>query len=370
MLFSPFASRDLVLRNRLVMSPMCQYSAPDTGPFIGSANEWHLVHYGSRAAQGVGLILVEATAVEARGRISPNDLGLWQDGQVEGMRRVVAFCHGQGAAIGVQLAHAGRKAGCARPWEGGAQLARDRGGWERVSAGDLPFKEGEEAPRRLDTAELRGIVDAFVASTVRALQAGFDLVEVHAAHGYLLHQFLSPLSNHRDDAYGGSLENRARLLLEVVEAVRAAWPAGKPLFVRLSATDWAAGGWDLPECVALASMLASRGADLVDVSSGGLTPAQQLKPAPGFQVPFAAAIRAGAQMPTGAVGLITGAAQAEAILAEGKADLVFLGRELLRNPGWALRAMRELGGDALAGVTGKADEGIAPQYLRAKREWS
>ena len=359
-LFSPLQLRDLRLRNRLAMAPMCQYSAMD-----GLANDWHFVHYGSRANLGLGLIVVEATGVEARGRISPGDLGLWNDAQVEPLRRLVEFAKKAGAAVGVQLAHAGRKAGCARPWEGGSQLSPEAGGWDCIAPSALSFKEGERLPTALPEYALGGILEAFVAAARRAEAAGFDLVEIHGAHGYLLHQFLSPLSNQRSDRYGGSLENRARLLLEVVEAVRKAWPAGKPLIVRLSATDWAPGGWDLPECVQLCGMLKARGVDLVDVSSGGLVPTQVIKAGPGFQVPFAAAVKTGAGIPTGAVGLLTGAAEAQAILAEGKADMVLLGRELLRNPGWAFEAMRELG---VPGI-GQGGEAFVPaQYHRAIKE--
>lgn len=346
------------------MPPMCQYSAVD-----GLAGDWHLVHYGSRAAQGLGLIIVEATAVEARGRISAHDLGLWKDEQIVPLRKVVDFVKAQGAAIGVQLGHAGRKASGARPWEGGAQLSPSQGGWECVAPSALPFKDGEAVPRALSKAELGDIVDAFAAAARRALAAGFDLVELHAAHGYLLHQFLSPLSNRRDDEYGGSFANRGRLLLEVVDAVRKVWPTDRPLFVRLSATDWAEGGWDVPESVALCGLLKERGVDLVDVSSAGLVATQKVIIGAGYQVPFAAAIRDGAGLPTAAVGLITEAAQAEAILEEGKADLVLLGRELLRNPGWPSRALRELGVESFDGSPGIGG-GMAPQYLRSLREQS
>ena len=359
------------------MPPMCQYSAVD-----GMAGDWHLVHYGSRAAQGLGLIIVEATAVEPRGRISPNDLGLWKDEQIASLRKVVDFVKAQGAVIGVQLGHAGRKASGARPWEGAAQLPPSLGGWECVAPSAIPFKEGELAPRSLSKSELGEIVGAFVAASRRALSAGFDLVELHAAHGYLLHQFLSPLSNRRDDEYGGSFANRARLLLEVVDAVRKVWPAERPLFVRLSATDWAEGGWDLPECVALCGILKEHGVDLIDVSSAGLVATQKVIVGPGYQVPFAKAIRSGAGIPTAAVGLITGVAQAEAILDEGKADLVLLGRELLRNPGWPSLALRELGVEYFDGRTSEVDisiqsgaaigygRGLAPQYLRSLPERS
>ncbi len=363
LLFSPLKLRNLTLRNRIGMPPMCQYSAVD-----GMAKDWHLVHYGSRSALGLGLIVVEATAVEARGRITPHDLGLWKDEQIEPLARVVDFSKTGGAAMGVQIAHAGRKASCARPWDGSAQILRKDGGWECVAPSALPFIEGDEIPRALSKAELTDIVASFQAAARRALAAGFDLVEIHGAHGYLLHQFLSPLSNLRDDEYGGSFANRARLLLEVVDAVRKVLPEGMPLLVRLSAKDWVEGGWDLPECSALCGILKDRGVDLVDVSSGGLSAAQKLVLGPGYQVPFAAAIRAGAGVATGSVGLITEPEQAEAILAEGKADLVFLGRELLRNPGWPTRALRELGAQAFD-ASGLPGGGLAPQYLRSIKEW-
>ncbi|HUX39189.1 MAG TPA: NADH:flavin oxidoreductase/NADH oxidase [Rectinemataceae bacterium] len=363
-LFSPLRLRNLTLRNRIAMPPMCQYSAVD-----GMANDWHLAHYGSRAALGIGLIVVEATAAEARGRITPHDLGLWKDEQVEPLRKVVDFSKAGGAAMGVQIAHAGRKASCARPWDGGAQIARDGGGWECVAPSAFPFKEGERSPRALSKNELGDIVASFAAAARRALAAGFDLIEIHGAHGYLLHQFLSPLSNSRDDEYGGSFANRARLLLEVVDAVRKVMPEGMPLLVRLSAKDWAEGGWDLPECGALCGILKDRGVDLVDVSSGGLSASQKLVLGPGYQVPFAAAIRSGAGVATGAVGLITEPEQAEAILSAGKADLVFLGRELLRNPGWPTRALRELEAQSFDGSE-FVGGGMAPQYLRSVREWT
>ncbi len=329
-LFSPLTLRGVTLRNRVVMSPMCMYVADHDG----LATDWHLAHYLARAVGGVGLIITEATAVEARGRISENDLGLWDDAQVEPLKRVVRLCQAEGAATCVQLAHAGRKA-----WSG----TRGQGPATPVGPSALPFDAGWVTPHALDAGELGDIVAAFAAAARRAEAAGFDAVEVHAAHGYLLHAFLSPLSNRRDDAYGGALENRARLLLEVVEGVRAAWPEERPLLVRLSATDWAAGGLTVEDQVQVARWLRARGVDLVDCSSGGAVPAAPPETGPGYQVPFAAQIRREAQVGTVAVGLITSPQQADTIVRTGQADLVALGRELLRNPYWPLHAARSLG---------------------------
>lgn len=350
-LFTPLTLRSVTLRNRLAMSPMCQYSAQD-----GLANDWHLVHYATRAVGGVGLVVVEATGVQARGRISPGDLGLWDDAQVEPLARVTRLVAEAGAVPCLQLAHAGRKGSTARPHEGGGPLPAAGGGWKTVSASDLPFGDGHEPPEPLDTAGLRGVVESFVAAARRALAAGFQAVEVHAAHGYLLHQFLSPLSNRRTDAYGGSFAGRTRLVREVVAAVRAAWPERLPLFVRLSATDWADGGWGIDETVELCRGLAALGVDLVDVSSGGLL-ATALPPAgPGYQAAFAERIRREAQVKTGAVGLITTPEQADHVIRSGQADVVLLGRQLLRDPYFPLRAATRLG-----------QEGPWPrQYLRAR----
>ncbi len=353
MLFDPLTLRGVTLRNRLGVSPMCQYSAKD-----GLAGDWHLVHYGGLAQGGAGLVLTEATAVEPRGRISPGDLGLWDDGQVEPLARVARFVASQGAVAGVQLAHAGRKASVRPPFTGGgAPLEPVEGGWAVVGPSALPFAEGHPCPAALSDAEVAALPGAFAAAAGRALAAGFRVVEVHAAHGYLLHQFLSPLSNRRTDRWGGGFEGRTRLAREVVRAVRAAWPERLPLLVRLSATDWVDGGWTPDETVALARELTGLGADLVDCSSGGLVPYAQVPAAPGYQAPFAARVRREAGVPSAAVGLITGAAQAEALLREGQADLVLMGRELLRDPRFPLRAASELG-----------VEGPWPaQYLRARR---
>jgi len=332
-LFDPITFRGLTLRNRIVMSPMCQYSAGTDG----RATDWHLVHYGSRAVGGVGLVILEATAVESRGRISDADLGLYDDSQVEPLARIVRFCQAHGVPVGVQLAHAGRKAWSPRKGEGPEPA---------VAPSAIPFASDWRVPVELETSEIPGIVEAFVAAARRALQAGFDVIEIHAAHGYLLHEFLSPLSNRRRDAYGGDLRGRMRLLLEVVEAVRDAWPEERPLFVRLSAVDWAPGGLTIEDTVAIARALRERGVDLVDCSSGGVVPPPEPIPAgPGYQTAFAAEVRRQAGIATGAVGLITEPAQADTIVRSGQADLVLLGRQLLREPYWPLRAARELGVD-------------------------
>ncbi len=338
-LFTPFMSRGVTFRNRVVMSPMCQYSAVD-----GSATDWHLVHLGSRAAGGAAAIIAEAAAVAPNGRISPDDLGVWHDRHIEPLRRVFTFVAEQGAVPGIQLAHAGRKAGTAPPWRGGAPLAAADGGWtDQAAPSALPFADGYPVPQALDEAGIAGVITAFAAAAGRALAAGAQVVEVHAAHGYLLHQFLSPLSNRRDDRWGGSYANRTRLAREVVAAVRAAWPDHLPLWVRISATDWVDGGWCEDEAVALARDLAGLGADLVDCSSGGNVPGAAIPVGPGYQVRFAERIRREAGVATGAVGLITEPAQADAIVRECRADLVLLGRVLLREPHWPLHAALALG---------------------------
>ncbi len=329
-LLSPLAIRGIRFRNRIVMSPMCQYSATD-----GLANDWHLVHLGSRAAGGVALVMVEATAVTRDGRISPGDMGIWEDRHIEPLARIARFVHSQGAVAGIQLAHAGRKASCDVPWKGGGSLKTpEQGGWTVVGPSPIPFAEGGPVPVSLDEAGIEGVVAAFEAATRRALAAGFCVIEIHSAHGYLLHEFLSPLSNHRHDQYGGSLENRMRLLLRVATAIRRLMPDTLPLFVRISATDWADGGWDADQSVVLARRLKELGVDLIDVSSGALTPKARIPVAKGFQVPFARKIRDEAEIKTGAVGMITEPAHANEIITEGDADLVFIGRELLRQPYW------------------------------------
>jgi 2,4-dienoyl-CoA reductase-like NADH-dependent reductase (Old Yellow Enzyme family) len=350
-LFEPLPLRGLTLRNRIAVSPMCQYSCTD-----GAANDWHLVHLGARAVGGAGLVLTEATAVEARGRISPADLGLWDDRLIEPLARVVRFVEAQGAASGIQLAHAGRKGSTAPPWEGRSGLSAAEGGWTPVAPSALAFAEGYPEPAALDAAGIAHVVGSFAAAARRARAAGVRVVELHAAHGYLLHQFLSPLSNRREDAWGGSFQARTRLVREVVSAVRAAWPEELPLLLRLSATDWVEGGWDLEESVALCRALRPLGVDLVDVSSGGLSPRQHIPAGPGYQAAFAERIRREAGIATGAVGMLTSPEQCDHVLRSGQADLVLLARELLRDPHFPLRAARALG-----------QEGPWPrQYLRAR----
>ena len=339
-LLTPFTLREILFRNRIAVSPMCQYSSED-----GFANDWHLVHLGSRAVGGAALVMTEAAAVEARGRISPQDLGIWKDEHVEFLARIAAFVRQQGAVAGIQLAHAGRKASTWRPWEGSGVIPESDGGWRAVAPSAVPFSAGDPTPAELSKTEIRGTVDSFGAAARRALRAGFQVAEIHAAHGYLVHQFLSPLSNQRTDEYGGAFENRIRLALEVAEAVRAVWPAGLPLFVRVSATDWAPGGWDIDECVELAWRLRAVGVDLIDCSSGGAVPHQKIALGPGYQVPFAARIRKEAGVATGAVGMITTPQQAEEIVSSGQADMVLLAREFLRDPYFPLHAAKALGGE-------------------------
>lgn len=340
-LLSPLTIRGVTFRNRIVMSPMCQYSAVE-----GLANDWHLVHLGSRAVGGVALVVVEATAVTRDGRISPGDTGIWSDAHVEPLARIARFIRSQGAVAGLQLAHAGRKASCEPPWLGGASLkTADSGGWPVVGPSPLPFYDGDPLPVELDEAGIAGIVSAFVDAAVRAVAAGFQVIEIHAAHGYLLHEFLSPLSNRRIDQYGGSLDNRMRLPFEVVERIRRVMPDELPLFVRISATDWADGGWDLDQSVVFARRAKDLGVDLIDVSSGALVPKVHIPVAKGYQVPLARRIRHDAAIKTGAVGLITEPQYADELVTGGDADLVFIGRELLREPYWALKAQHVLGAE-------------------------
>jgi 2,4-dienoyl-CoA reductase-like NADH-dependent reductase (Old Yellow Enzyme family) len=337
-LLTPLAIRSVTFRNRIGVSPMCQYCAVE-----GFADDWHLVHLGSRAVGGAGLVVVEASAVTRDGRITPGDLGIWDDRHVEPLARIARFVAGQGAVPGIQLAHAGRKASCDLPWKGGERLkTAAEGGWPVVAPSPIPFHEDDPQPIPLDEQGITGIIDAFTAAARRALQAGFRVIEIHSAHGYLLHEFLSPLSNHRTDRYGGSLENRMRLVLEVAGAVRRVMSAELPLFVRISATDWVEGGWDLPQSIALAKSLAPLGADLIDCSSGGLVPKAVIPVGKNYQVPFAAAIRREAGIRTAAVGLITEPEQANEIITAGEADMVFLAREMLREPYWALKAQQTL----------------------------
>lgn len=336
-LFSPLPIKKIVLKNRIAISPMCQYSAKD-----GFANDWHLVHLGSRASGGAGLIIQEATAVAPEGRISPEDLGLWNDLQIEKLQTINQFIISQNSIPGIQLAHAGRKASVSAPWIGNKKLDESQGGWETVAPSAVAYHSDEKEPIALDQIGIQKVISDFKSATKRALQAGFQVLEIHAAHGYLLHQFLSPLSNFRTDEYGGSFENRIRLLLEVLEAVQSEWPKNLPLFVRISATDWAEGGWNIDESVQLSKILKEKGVDLIDVSSGGLVSHQQIPLGPNYQVPFAEKIKKETGILTGAVGLITEAIQAEEIISSGKADLVLFARESLRNPNLALDFAKEL----------------------------
>ena len=349
-LFAPLSIRDLTFRNRIAVSPMCQYSAED-----GFVNDWHLVHLGSRAAGGAALVIMEATAVEPRGRISPADAGIWKDEHIGPLARITRFIRGQGAAAGIQLAHAGRKGSTRPPWEGGGVIPEREGGWRTAAPSAVPFRPEEPPSAELTVSEIASLVEAFAAAAHRAYKAGFEVAEIHGAHGYLIHQFLSPLSNHRTDRYGGALANRLRFALEVAEAVRGAWPERLPLFLRISATDWVEGGWNLDESVELARLMKALGVDLVDCSSGGSSAHAKVPLEPGYQVPFAERIRRDAGILTGAVGLIVQPRQADEIIRAGKADVVLLAREFLRNPYFPLNAAQALG----VKVTPPA------QYLRA-----
>ncbi|HLU29433.1 MAG TPA: NADH:flavin oxidoreductase/NADH oxidase [Glycomyces sp.] len=343
-LFEPIRLRELAIPNRVWMAPMCQYSADDAGEAVGAPNDWHLQHYVSRAVGGAGLVMVEATGVSPEGRISPSDLGLWNDVQRRAFARVVERVKEQGAVAGIQLAHAGRKASTAVFWRGEGPLSAEEGGWTPLGPSPVPFAEGHLVPHGLTREELRGVAAEFAASAKLALEAGFEVVEVHGAHGYLLSSFLSPLANRREDEYGGSFENRVRFPLEVVDAVREVWPKRLPVLFRISATDWAGDeGWTPEDTVRFAPLLAAHGVDLLDVSSGGNTAGARIPTGPGYQVPFAARVRRETALPSGAAGLITEPAQAAKILADGEADVVLLGRELLRDPYWPRRAARELG---------------------------
>ena len=351
-LFSPVALRDVMLRNRVVVSPMCEYSSAD-----GFANDWHVVHLGSRAVGGAALMLTEAIAVTPEGRISPQDLGIWKDEHVEQLARIARFCESQGARFGTQLAHAGRKASTRRPWDGHGRVAPADGGWTPVAPVTTPFDATYPVPEALDETGIARVIAAFADGARRTLEAGGSVIEIHGAHGYLIHQFLSPLINTRTDRWGGSLENRTRLAREIVRAVRGVWPERLPLFVRLSATDWADGGWDPDQTVELARMLGGEGVDLIDVSSGGAVPVPPgaIPVGPLYQTPFAERIRREAGIAVGTVGMITEPADAEAIVADGRADLVVIARELLRDPYWPLFAARALG----------AEVAWPPQYQRA-----
>jgi 2,4-dienoyl-CoA reductase-like NADH-dependent reductase (Old Yellow Enzyme family) len=354
-LFSPFQLRSLTFSNRIGVSPMCEYSSQD-----GFATDWHLVHLGARAQGGAGLVTLEASAVTPEGRITPGDLGIWKDGHIPNLQRIAQFIHSQGVRAGIQLAHAGRKASMSVPFNGERLLSPAEGGWQPVAPSAIAFSPTYAIPQALDQAGIDATIQAFRLAAQRALAAGFDFVEIHAAHGYLLHEFLSPLPNQRTDTYGGSFDNRTRLLLQVVDAVRAEWPAHLPLFVRISATDWAEGGWNIDESVQLAHLLRDHGVDLIDCSSGGQVPNAKIPVGPGFQVQFAAKIRREANIPTAAVGMITDPVQADTILANGEADLVFLAREMLRDPFWPLHAAIALNEPA----------SWPPQYLRAAPQHS
>lgn len=337
-LITPFRLREIELKNRIVVSPMCEYSAVD-----GHPQTWHLVHLGSRAVGGAALVFTEATAVEARGRISPSDTGMYLDSHIDSWRPIAEFIRKQGAVPGMQLAHSGRKGSTSAPWLGGKKVPPEQGGWQPVAPSPEPFDKDYPMPRALSAAEIHEILDAFHSAAERAFTAGFQVLEIHAAHGYLLHEFLSPLSNFRQDEFGGNFENRIRIVLQVAQAVRKVWPARFPLFVRVSATDWKEGGWDLNQTIELSKRLKLLGVDLIDVSSGGLVPGVQIPVGPGYQVPFAEAIRQQAGIATGAVGMITEPNQADTILKDGKADLVILAREVLRDPYWPRRAAQALG---------------------------
>ncbi|WFB06457.1 NADH:flavin oxidoreductase/NADH oxidase [Streptomyces sp. LX-29] len=361
-LFQPYTLRSLTIPNRIWMAPMCQYSAEVFGPNAGVVNDWHFSHYTSRATGGTGLILVEATAVSPEGRISIADLGLWNDAQVEAFRPITAFLKERGTVPGIQLGHAGRKASTEQQWLGSGPVPPERHGWQTLAPSPLPFDEEYPEPEELTTDQIQEIVGQFAAAARRALSAGFEVVEIHGAHGYLIGQFLSPHTNHRTDEYGGSFENRTRFALEVVDAVRAVWPEELPLFFRISATDWLTEnpedereGWTADETVRFAALLREHGVDLLDVSTGGLVPHARIPTGPGYQVPFATRVREETGLPVAAVGLITEPRQAEKIVANGEADAVLLGRELLRDPYFARRAARELG----------ADLQVPPQYHRA-----
>jgi len=349
-LFSPLTIRGVTFRNRIAVSPMCEYSSED-----GFANDWHLVHLGSRAVGGAGLVITEAAAVEPRGRISPADLGIWRDEHVEMLSRIARFIREQGAVPGIQLAHAGRKASTRVPWEGGATIPESGGGWQTVAPSAIPFRPSEPAPQELSKSSIGSIVESFASATRRAVAAGFQVVEIHGAHGYLIGEFLSPLSNRRADEYGGAFEGRVRFALEVAAAVRGAWPEPLPLFLRISATDWVEDGWRIEDSVELARRLRPLGVDLMDCSSGGQVPHVKIPLGPAYQTPFAERIRREAGILTGAVGMITEPHQADGIIRDGRADMVLLAREFLRDPYWPLHAAKALG----------TQEAVPKQYSRA-----
>ena len=350
-LFSPLTIRSVTFKNRIAISPMCQYSSVD-----GFANDWHLVHLGSRAVGGAALVMQEATAVSAEGRITYGDAGIYSDAHIDKWRSIVDFIHTQGAVAGIQLAHAGRKASSTLPWQGGKQIKCQDGGWQSVAPSAIAYYENDEPPAALDTEGIKKLIADFREAAERAHRAGYRVIEIHAAHGYLVHEFLSPLSNKRTDEYGGPFENRVRLLREIIASVRSVWPEELPLFVRISATDYAEGGWNEEESIQLSRLIKDEGVDLVDCSSGGLVPKVQIPVGPGYQVPFAAKIKNEAGIPTGAVGMITTAEQAEEILAAGQADMIFIARQSLRDPYFPFHAAKEMNEDIIWPV----------QYDRAK----
>ncbi len=338
LLYSPLKLRELTLPNRIVVSPMCQYHSVE-----GMANDWHLVHLGSRAVGGAGLVFTEAAAVSPEGRISPDDLGIWSDKHIEPLKRITSFIHAQGSISGIQLAHAGRKASTAPPWEGRHQVDANNRGWQTVAPSPIPFNKDDSLPKELSIDDIHRVVNSFADAAERSVKAGFDTIEIHAAHGYLINQFMSPLTNKRTDAYGGSFENRVRLLIEVTQAIRKIIPKEMPLFVRISVHEWAEGGHTIEDSVEVAKLLKEIGVDLIDCSSGGVVRDQHVIVEKNYQVPFAAQIKKEVNIATGAVGLITEGAQAEEILETGKADLIFMGREMLRNPYFAMREAEKIG---------------------------
>ncbi|MEI9945605.1 MAG: NADPH dehydrogenase NamA [Chitinophagaceae bacterium] len=352
LLFQPLTLRSLTIKNRIVVSPMCQYSAED-----GFANDWHLVHLGSHAVGGAGIVFTEATSVSPEGRISPGDLGIWKDEQIGMLKRITSFIEKHGAVPGIQLAHAGRKASHHIPWKGGNALADNEGAWQTVAPSAIPFKEDEPAPQAMDKKATQQLINDFKAAAVRAATAGFKIIEIHAAHGYLLNEFMSPISNQRTDEYGGSFENRIRIVLEVIHAVREVWNKDLPLFMRISSADWVEGGWTAEDSVKLALVIKDKGVDLLDCSSGGISPLQKIPVTPLYQVPFSEKIKKETGMLTSAVGLITTAQEAEQVLQEQQADLIFLARQMLRDPYFPLHAAKEL----------KVDIPWPVQYERAKR---
>jgi 2,4-dienoyl-CoA reductase-like NADH-dependent reductase (Old Yellow Enzyme family) len=351
LLFEPLQLRQIQLKNRIVVSPMCQYSSED-----GFANDWHLVHLGSRAVGGAALVIIEASAISPEGRITPSDLGIWKDEHIVFLKRITSFIKSQNSIPGIQLAHAGRKASHHVPWKGGAALTNEEGSWRTMAPSAIPFKEGEPIPSGMEKEDINRLVDDFHAAAIRAKKAGFRMIEIHAAHGYLINEFLSPLSNHRTDEYGGAFNNRIRILLEIISAIQESWPKEYPIFVRLSATDWVEGGWTLNDSVMLCRILKDEGIDLVDCSSGGISPVQKIQAGPLYQTPFAERIRKETGIRTGAVGLITTAQQAEQILSNQQADLIIMARQLLRDPYFPLHAAKDLNVDIAWPV----------QYERAK----